>query len=70
MTLHITVKDVETGDEERVVVADGDYLLVCAEPCHLNSTQVYKGGATHVLTVNGRIEVPAPPGRTPEGSES
>lgn len=51
MTLRVTVVDVETGDTETATVVDGDFLLVCAEPCHLAHTAVYPGKGTCVLTV-------------------
>lgn len=55
MTLRIQITDVETGDFDECEVADGDYLLVCHEPCFLDSTQAYANG-THVLTVKGRTK--------------
>jgi len=47
MTLHVTVTDVEIGDTDTVEVPEGDYLLVCHEPCHLHHTNAYANG-THV----------------------
>lgn len=54
MTLRVTVLDVETGETDTAEVKAGDYILVCAEPCHLHYTQVHRAGETHVLTVKGR----------------
>jgi len=53
MTLRVTVTDVEIGDTDTVEVPEGDYLLVCHEPCHLHHTNAYANG-THVLTIKGR----------------
>lgn len=54
MTLKVTVTDVETGDSDTAEVEEGDYLLICHEPCHLHYTTAHDGGRTHVLTVKGR----------------
>jgi hypothetical protein len=53
MTLRVTVVDVETGDEETQEVAQGDYVLVCHEPCHLDYVQTFKTGTVQ-LTIKGR----------------
>ncbi|MDQ2727543.1 MAG: hypothetical protein M3Y91_06705 [Actinomycetota bacterium] len=55
MSVRVTVEDLETGQSDSAVVKDGDYVLVVADPCHLDGVQTYKSGATHVLTVKGRI---------------
>lgn len=54
MTLRVTVVDVETGDTETRDVPAGDYVIICADPCHVANTQVYPTKGTHVLTVKGR----------------
>lgn len=51
--IRVTVKDLLTGEEESVELAD-DYLLICAGSCYLDGTQVYPTKGTHVLTVKGR----------------
>ena len=53
MTLHVTVTDIETSDTDTVEVPEGDYLLICHEPCHLQHTNAYANG-TQVLTIKGR----------------
>lgn len=53
MSLRVTVVDEQTGDTETQTVADGDYLLIVTEPCHLHYTAAYANG-THVLTIKGR----------------
>ena len=53
MTLRVQVTDMETGDTDECEVPDGDYLIICHEPCHLATTQTFPNG-THVLTVKGR----------------
>lgn len=63
MTLRVTVVDVETGEADEKLVAAGDYVLVCAEPCYMDSARTYRGGRTHVLTVKGR----RPDGRATAG---
>lgn len=55
MSLTVTVVDNETGDTDSAQVADGDYVLICAAPCHLAHTQSYPTKGTHVLTVKGRL---------------
>lgn len=51
--IRVTVKDLQTGEEETVEISD-DYLLICAGSCYLDGTQVYPTMGTHVLTVKGR----------------
>lgn len=53
MSLRVTVRDNETGDEEVANVDDGDYFIVTANPCYVRRVQAYTNG-THVLTVRGR----------------
>lgn len=55
MSVTVRVTDNETGEEETQVIRDGDYLLIVTDPAELTHTQVYRGGATHVLTVKHRI---------------
>lgn len=54
MSLTVTVVDNETGDTETKHVTDGDYVLICTEPCHLDYVQVYPTTGTVQLTVKGR----------------
>jgi hypothetical protein len=51
----VTVVDEQTGEEETLIVADGDYLLTVVDPCYLDHTQAHANG-THVLTVKGRTQ--------------
>lgn len=53
MTLRVTVEDVETGDTETQEVPEGDYLLICHEPCRLDTINAWANG-THQLTIKGR----------------
>ena len=53
MSLTVTVRDNETGDTETAKVSDGDYLLICAEPCRLHFTQAFPKSGTHQLTIKG-----------------
>lgn len=55
MSVKVTCTDEQTGESDTCVVADGDYLLIVTDPCYLHHTAVYKNGATHVLTVKGRV---------------
>ena len=50
MTLRVNVTDVETGDSDSATVVDGDYLLLCHDPCRLDSVQRHANG-TIVLTI-------------------
>jgi hypothetical protein len=58
MSLTVTVRDEETGETATRTVQDGDYVLVCAPPCRLDSAQAYANG-THVLTVKDRRASPS-----------
>ncbi len=49
--VRITVKDLETGEEEAIEV-ENDYVLTCVGSCYLHSSNVFSNG-THVLTVKG-----------------
>ena len=51
MTLRITVLDVETGDYDSAEITEGDYLLICHDPCTL--THAEPDGTTHTLTITG-----------------
>lgn len=53
MSIRVTVLDQETGDTETIDVPDGEYLILCTDPCRLDHVQEYANG-THVLTVKGR----------------
>lgn len=54
MSLKVTVVDEQTGETETAQVPDGDYLIICVQPCWLHHVQAHNNG-THVLTVKGRI---------------
>lgn len=51
MSLTVTVLDNETGDTATRTVADGDYVLVTANPCYLEATETRNASRTHVLTI-------------------
>lgn len=53
MSVTVTVKDNETGDQETLTVEDGDYLLTVVNPCYLDGVHHYANG-TAVLTIKGR----------------
>lgn len=53
MSLRVTVVDEQTGDTDTVRVPDGDYFIVCADPCRLDHLQMYRSG-TVVLTLKSR----------------
>lgn len=53
MTIEVTVVDEQTGERETRRVEDGDYVIICTDPCHVASTQAH-GNGTHVITVKGR----------------
>jgi hypothetical protein len=55
VSLRVTVVDEQTGESDSQVVADGDYVIVTAEPCYVDGVQAYRNG-THVLTVKGRVD--------------
>lgn len=50
--LKVTVTDAETGEHlGELLVAPGDYALLCHAPCYLATTQTYPARGTHVLTI-------------------
>jgi hypothetical protein len=53
VTLRVTVTDIETGETGEREVQEGDYMVICAQPCYLDNTVVHANG-THQLTVKGR----------------
>jgi hypothetical protein len=53
MSLTVTVRDDQTGEEQTGRVELGDYLLVTAEPCRLDGIQTYPQKGTIVLTIRG-----------------
>jgi hypothetical protein len=65
MSLTVTVRDNETGDTDSAQVTDGDYVLICCEPCYLDGTQVYPLKGTVVLTVKDFHPVPKVAEETP-----
>jgi hypothetical protein len=54
VTLRVTVTDVDTGEADEREVVDGDYVVICAQPCWLDGVQAYPTKGTHVLTIKGR----------------
>lgn len=52
--IKVVVTDTNTGETDERIVPDGDYVIICAEPCHLASVQAYPMKGTHVLTVKGK----------------
>lgn len=55
MSVTVTCRDDQTGEESTEVVQDGDYLIVTVEPCHLAYTRAYPRTGTHIVTLRGRI---------------
>lgn len=55
MSIIVTVTDEQTGDTDTTRVEDGDYLLICVEPCHLTYQQHYPTSGKAQLTIAGRI---------------
>lgn len=53
MTLRVVVEDIETGETDETLVANGDYVIICAQPCYLDGLTAHANG-THQLTVRGR----------------
>ena len=53
MSLTVTVRDDQTGETQTGHVADGDYVLITAEPCRLDGIQTYPPRGTVVLTIRG-----------------
>lgn len=53
MSVTITVRDDQTGEEETKQVPDGEYFILTTEPAYVAFTNTFKNG-THVITVKGR----------------
>lgn len=51
--LQVTVFDPETGESSTGTVEPGNYLIICAAPCYVDTSQSHANGTT-VLTVKGR----------------
>lgn len=60
MSLHVTVRDEQTGETEETRVADGDYLLLTVGGCHVGPIQTYPTTGTHVITIKGHRPLPLP----------
>lgn len=54
MSLTVTVKDNETGEEQTAQVPDHDFFLVVTGDCYLDGSQSYPTKGTVVLTIKGR----------------
>lgn len=48
--IEVTVKDLDEGSEQSVVIKD-DYVLITAGRCYLEHTQAFPSTGTHILTV-------------------
>lgn len=64
--IRVTVEDLETGERRVREVAAGDYILVTAAPCRLDSTQAYPVKGTVVLTVKDWHPVRQPAEEKPD----
>lgn len=53
MAVEVTCKDLETGETQTGICADGDYILITAGSAYLDGVQAYT--KTHVLTVKGLV---------------
>lgn len=51
--IRVTVHDPESGETVTKEVQQGDYLLICHEPCHRHHVQTYPTAGTHVVTIRG-----------------
>jgi hypothetical protein len=58
VSLRVTVVDVETSESAEALVADGDYIVICADPSYLAGAVFRDQGRTHVVTIKGRIPAP------------
>jgi hypothetical protein len=54
VSLKVTVVDEQTGDTETQTVTDGDYLLICVDPCYLHYVNHFPKSGTAQLTIKGR----------------
>ncbi len=51
--ISVTVSDPVTGETATALVRPGDYALICAEPCHLEHTQMDFDTGTVTITLKG-----------------
>lgn len=54
MTLTVTIKDDETGEETISQVSNNDYLVVCSGDCYVSHTQSFPKFGTYILTIEGQ----------------
>lgn len=52
-TIRVTLEDLLTGQTHEQLLEPGNYSLVCAWPCRLDSAQHHANG-TSVITIKGR----------------
>lgn len=55
MSLTVTVVDNETGDTDSAQVADGDYIVIVADPCRIEGVTSHDGGERHVIYIEDRV---------------
>lgn len=53
--IRVTVEDLAAGTSETFEVPAGEYVILCTEPCHVSSQQVWGGGKTVQLTIKDRV---------------
>jgi hypothetical protein len=51
--IRVTAVDLETGETGEQVIEPGNYCIIVADPCYLDSEQQHGNGTT-VLTLKGR----------------
>lgn len=55
MSIKVRVTDEQTGDTAERTVPDGDYIVICTEPCEIGDIRMFRGG-THVVVIRGRTQ--------------
>jgi hypothetical protein len=58
VSLTVTVRDNETGEEQTAQVPDHDFFVVTTGDCYLDGVQSYPTKGTAVLTIKGRRPTP------------
>ena len=51
--IRVTLEDLDTGQTHEQLLEPGNYALICAWPCRLDSAQHHANG-TSVITLKGR----------------
>lgn len=63
--LRVTVEDTETGEGSTAEIQDGDYVLICAEPCHRATGPAFRSTPTAPTSSPSRVTARTRPPEVP-----